>query len=88
MVWTPVKDGYEQSYFREPNGPIYVQRKFVSGGCLFGDFPEKQAPNEKFVRCGEVWTGSFGQQLKCECKHQRQLQEAAENPHGRDGATP
>lgn len=67
MVWTPTQDGFEQSYFREPNGPAYVRRKIASTGCVFSDFPDNQAPTETHVACGMMWTGTYGHQLTCLC---------------------
>lgn len=67
MVWTAEKDGTEQSYFREPNGPVYVWRKRSASGCVFGDFPDDREPTNTKVGCGETWTGSYGHTLICAC---------------------
>lgn len=67
MVWTETKDGFQQSYFREPNGPVYVKRKLMKDGCIFGDFPDDRPPTETKVDCGATWTGTFGHKLACTC---------------------
>lgn len=67
MVWTAEKEGFEQSYFREPNGPIYVRRKLGSDGCIFGDYPMDGVPTASRVGCGQTWRGTFGEELVCQC---------------------
>lgn len=67
MVWTAERDGFEHSYFREPNGPVYVARKLTADGCIFREFPEDSLPTDRRVDCGVVWTGMFGHQLRCGC---------------------
>ena len=67
MVWSESKDGFEQSYFREPGGPVYVKRKVSTTGCTFGDLPDGQAPTEAKVPCGARWTGTYGHKLVCVC---------------------
>jgi hypothetical protein len=67
MVWTDTRDGFEQSYFRGPNGPVYIKRKLLNDGCIFGDFPDDQAPTEMKVARGATWTGSYGHGLLCNC---------------------
>jgi hypothetical protein len=67
MHWSKGPDGFEGSYVRE-GGPIYVRRKFVDGGCVFGDFPADGGLPLTNVSCGETWTGNLGERLLCECR--------------------
>lgn len=67
MLWSETKDGFEESYFREPNGPVYVRRKLSTTGCVFGDFPDERPPAETKVACGATWIGSSGHKLVCTC---------------------
>lgn len=67
MVWSRDPDGFESSYFREPNGPTYVSRKRLVDACIFRDYPELSLPRDVRVACGAMWTGTYGHQLRCEC---------------------